>query len=181
MADIAAGLGAVAATIAAIFAGANLYISGQREHRRWIREVLIDAYVELIRTSYDAAAGAVGVLNAHKEGRPVDESRPFAELIDRSHLRQTEILTRLRLLAGGEVITAAEALHLADHVVVDLALDPKGIPSASAWDTSKEDVRLARERLVDAARDSVHLPVGVAVDRALSRLGRTGASWLADR
>ena len=37
-------LSAVAATIAAAFAGLTLYVSGRREHLQWIRESLVNSY-----------------------------------------------------------------------------------------------------------------------------------------
>jgi hypothetical protein len=49
------------------------------------------------------------------------------------HQRHRYALTRLRIIAPSTVVAAAEALHEADHAVVDAALDGSDIPREEIW------------------------------------------------
>src|SRR5262249_3590095 len=50
-------LSAIAATIAAVLAGFTLYLSGRREHRQWLRNSLVDSYVNYLAASFERAGG----------------------------------------------------------------------------------------------------------------------------
>lgn len=45
-------LSAVAARLAAVLAGVNLYVTGRRELTKWAREVLVDAFTALLTGSF---------------------------------------------------------------------------------------------------------------------------------
>jgi len=151
-------LSAVAATVAAVFAGLTLYVSGRREHRRWIRDSLVESYVNYLTASFDGPGRrALGARRQADEAADLDEYRRQAA---EAHGRQTAALTRLRMIAPPTVVAAAEALHEADHAVVDAALDESGLPAEDAWKQLRTMQWSARSAFVDQARRSLGLAPG---------------------
>jgi hypothetical protein len=69
---------------------------------------------------------------------------------------ETDTLTRLRLLAPSRVVTAAEALHEAEHKVVDVCF-AEPLASAETLESAREPVRRARAQLLESARSTLHL------------------------
>jgi hypothetical protein len=153
MSQLPSVLSAVAAAIAAILAGLNLYVSGRREHRKWIRDALIDAYVEYLGASF--RGGGTGVLRRAFDRRLSAEEMENARLkLDESRTLQNQNLTRLRLIAPKDVVKAAEALHNADLKVWDAAFASLDPPSDTEWGRMRDAQRDARHRFIDEARRS---------------------------
>src|SRR5664279_4220264 len=50
--DVAAVFSGVAATVAAVLSGLSLYVSGRREHLKWVRAALEVAFVDFLVASY---------------------------------------------------------------------------------------------------------------------------------
>jgi hypothetical protein len=71
MTEFATALSAVGATLAALFAGLTLYLAGRREHQRWLRDVLIDAYVAYLGSSFQNMARSAR--NARLAGKEISE------------------------------------------------------------------------------------------------------------
>jgi hypothetical protein len=153
---------AVAATIAAAFAGLTLYVSGRREHLQWIRESLLGSYENYLTASFDAPGrhGRQPRLRGD-EGKALEEHRRKAADAQR---RQTATLTKLRMIAPSSVVAAAEALHEADHAVVDAALDGPDVPDEDNWRQLRMMQWTARSAFVDQVRRSLGLgpsaPIG---------------------
>jgi hypothetical protein len=59
-------LSAIAAAIAAVLAGLGLYVSGRREHRQWLRNSLVDSYMNYLTASFES--GGREVLQARLRG-----------------------------------------------------------------------------------------------------------------
>lgn len=161
MSIIPSVLSAIAATIAAVLAGLTLYLAGQREHRQWIRHSLVDSYVSYLTASFDS--GARKAFEARLRGESLaalgDHQRQAAEV----HGQQTAILTRLRMIAPSAVVTAAEALHEADHAVVDAVLDAPAMPDERIWEQLRSTQWSARSAFVDQARSSLGLGSGAQI------------------
>lgn len=153
MAVAADVLTAGAASVAALLSGVNLYVSGRREEQRWNREALIEAFLTFVGASFsfNAACTAGG-----RVGRNDQESLKYALQAIDAHDTETHTLTRLRLLASSAVVAEAEALHAAEHRLVEISFsdDPDERAERQAKRTM---VRKARERLVKAARADLHL------------------------
>ncbi|MGW4531799.1 hypothetical protein ACWEOI_12700 [Nocardia sp. NPDC004340] len=84
----------MAASLAAALSAATLYISGRRENRKWLREALIDAYVEYLDT---------GVLRAtfEREQPPIDNENWAAARDKQHHAREQFVdVTRKSLQLG---------------------------------------------------------------------------------
>lgn len=113
-------LSAIAATIAAALAGLTLYVTGRRDHLHWIRESLVDSYEKYLTASFEAPAhrGRQARL-CGIEGQDLDEYRTQAA---EAHHRQTDALTKLRMIAPATVVAAAEA-----------ALDGPDVPDDDLW------------------------------------------------
>lgn len=147
-------LSAVAATIAAALAGLTLYVSGRREHLHWIRESLVNSYEDYLTASFDAP-GQRG-LQARIQGDDGKLEEYRGQAAD-AHRRQTDALTRLRMIAPSSVVTAAEVLHEADHAVVDAALDGFAAPDEDTWARLRTMQWQARSAFVDQVRRSLGL------------------------
>ena len=114
-------LSASAATLAAVFAGLTLYFSGRREHRRWVRDALVDTYVTYLDASFRASPRSAREARL-ANGAGSSEVAQARQLAVTSHAVLMDTLTRLRILALPAVVSAAEDLHQADHEVLDFAL-----------------------------------------------------------
>jgi hypothetical protein len=144
MADLASIVGAGAAAVAATLAGTNLFLSERREQSKWVREALIEAYVAFLQASFELGK----VTRQLRSARPADriaEVRGLEKRAGRLHEQQTEVLTRLRLLALPMIIRAAEDLDENDHAVTDLAL--AAVPADETdWADARRRRQLARGR-----------------------------------
>ncbi|WP_405430385.1 hypothetical protein [Micromonospora sp. NBC_00617] len=106
MTNVAPVVSAVAATIAAIFAGAGLVAAARRENTKWAREELVDSLSAFL----DASFTCKGIV---KDGIRMIDDLSRSEVDDiyrRAHdveLRMREVQTRLRLLATPEIVDAA--------------------------------------------------------------------------
>ena len=139
MADIAGVIGAAAATLAASFSGAGLYLSGRREERRWRREALLDGVQLLVELSFDRSFAAVQGIRSRAglEGGDMEElRRTEAE----RHFEFDSILSRLRLLAVDAVVDAAVDVHLHDNRLVELGLSSDQATVEAIWWSSNESV-----------------------------------------
>jgi hypothetical protein len=162
----------VAATLAALFAGANLYILGRRERQKWLRESLLEAFADYLGMSFDTGLLCSDLERARAAGATPDELRAFETKLD--HLLRTQLgaLTRIRLLADGRVVAAAQDLHMADHARVDWARRPQ--PEARDGD-------LRRKLRTRAVRDEFLLAAKGAMGIAVPTLTPSVESWTAHR
>jgi hypothetical protein len=154
-------LSAIAATIAVVLAGFSLYVSGRREHLRWIRESLVASYEDYLTASFDAP-GLRG-LQARQRGDAGEALDPYRRQVADAHSNQTAALTRLRMIAPSDVVAAAETLHEADHAVTAV-LDATDIPDADTWAELRAQQWDARSAFVNQVRRSLGLgasaPIG---------------------
>ncbi|MCX4093612.1 hypothetical protein [Nocardia sp. alder85J] len=97
MTQFPAILSAVAASMAAVLSSATLYLSGRRDHRRWLREALIEAYVDFLGASF--ATGGPKARSLSTDDTDPEALARTKNDSDEAHRLQTERLTRLRLIA----------------------------------------------------------------------------------
>lgn len=168
MAGLAAILAAVAASIGAGLTALNLYVTGRRDTKKWVREALIESYVSYLNASFEQSSASRRLISARRSRVFEKELQALVVRIEAGRRTQNDVLTRLRLLATAEVVAAAEELLLANRAAAEVALDLTRIPSVEAWDAPRELLKIARERLVDAARRSIHLPLGKPIDSRLA-------------
>jgi hypothetical protein len=107
-------ISAIAASAAATLAALNLVVSGRREHTKWARDTLIEVFSSFVDLSFESKDLVKrAVRQGGIENWPLD-----ADAVVRAEARDTErqmreMQSRLRLLAGPEVIDAAQRLRLA--------------------------------------------------------------------
>ncbi|AZM53090.1 hypothetical protein DMA15_11195 [Streptomyces sp. WAC 01529] len=98
-------LGVWAAWAAALTSAATLIVTtvvgGRREHRLWVRDALTDAFVAFLEASWEHS-DLFHAQSGQSERPPAGATEAYAEM--RSQL------TRLRLLASGNVLRACEEL-----------------------------------------------------------------------
>jgi hypothetical protein len=124
------------------------------------RKLFIDALAVFLDASFThtsacrpLTASALG----HRSAPPEEHQRRTAVVA--AHQVETDILTRLRLLAPSHVITDAETLHEAEHALATLcfAQEPD-------LDGAMVPVRHAREQFLRSARSALQLrdsaPIG---------------------
>lgn len=161
MTDIVPALGAIAATIAAILAGLNLWVVGKREERRWTREALVDVLVAYLQTSFRNEARAI--LEGRLRGCTEQQLALWRGTCDDAHADQMQTLTRLRLLAPASLIAAAEELHTADHEVTTYASEVPDADVGPAWQDLRQRQRSAREAVIVHGRTAIGVGNGAAI------------------
>ncbi|MFF0631298.1 hypothetical protein ACFYTS_02225 [Nocardia sp. NPDC004151] len=157
-------ISAVAASIAAVLAGITLYISGRRENRKWLRESLIDAYVGYLDASFGSGGAYARI--ARVEGHDASMFTEMRTRTNDAYDAQAVVLTRLRLIAPRSVVSAAEALHLADYGVMHATFDRQQPPTDDdAWIAARDEQHRAREHFIRVTRQSLRLGQGSSVAR----------------
>jgi len=166
MANLTTILGAAAATLAAVFTGISLYLTGRREHNKWVRDALIDSYVTYLSVSFRSGSAAKKLVEVRKNN---GSDRQRQELVKESrscHQSLNDTLSRLRLLAGRNVVTAAESLRLIDFQLAEHA-QHSTLPDEGDWRKLRSQATGSREAFIDAARRSMGLPAGSPISPLL--------------
>jgi hypothetical protein len=143
-----------AAGLAAVLAAINLYVSGRRELNKWTREALIETFVTFLDASFRQNRACRTLASGVS---PTEEDRTrLHRAVVAAHDLQTDTLTRLRLLAPSRVVTAAEALHEAEHKLASVCIaEPRR--SAEELEDARVPVRRARAHLLESARSTLRL------------------------
>jgi hypothetical protein len=159
--NLAAIASAVAATLAAVFAGVNLYLSGRRDRVRWVRESAADSFVEFLTASYDHRTACKRLIQEPVLGAE------RAGLVDRALAADDQMLkclSRLRMLTTPDAVDAAIGLHRHNNAYFALAtgaptVAPTRIPPIPTPDlaTTNTGFRVARDHLVTAAKRALSL------------------------
>lgn len=163
MAVSAAELSAGAALVAAGFSGTTLWLTGHRDERKWRREAMVETLVQFFAASFVGLSRQA--LSAREQGEDLE---PFRNKYDAFHGTQMDALTRLRIIAPNNVISAAEKLHEADDAVRDSIF----LSTVELSEEERRDLRRrrteAREALLDAARKTLGLgkshPIGALIN-----------------
>jgi hypothetical protein len=157
MPEPASLVSAGAASLAAVLAGLNLYLSGRRERQKWAREALVEVFDTFLGTSFDTGAACRRLARARLADAPAEELADLARTIRELHGTQTMCLTRIRLLANRTAVEAAVRLHSADHAYVDLA--QRTDRQLGADDPGLRMARVARDAFIVAAKRAMGIPV----------------------
>ncbi|GII24364.1 hypothetical protein [Planosporangium mesophilum] len=149
-------LSAVAASVAAVFAGVNLYLSGRREHVKWARDALVETFRAFLDASFqskDAVKAAVRLSWSGGDPGRLAELRREAVAVEHEMRR---LQTRLRLLTSSEVVASAHALRsaVAEYVAVLDAIDPV---SAETDRELRRRLWTLREAFIAAAKGTLAL------------------------
>lgn len=162
MTSLTSVLSAVSATLAAVLSGGTLYLTGRREHRKWLRDALIEAYVDYLEASFSGSpAQALELRASNDEAGLAERAAKSKEARDRQMLS----LTRLRLIAAPAVIEAAEQLHMADVSVMATAFEGP-IPVDRRWDHARERQQQCRRWFIRETRRSLGLGAGADIGLA---------------
>lgn len=143
---------AVAATIAAVFSGAGLWLTASREERKWQRDALVDTVVQYLDASF--ASPAAQLMRKRREGRLDVADR---EGVAAAHQKSLNALTRLRVVASANVVGCAEELHVADDEGSDIVLTATRLPDDEHWDRMLDHRRQLRLALLPAVRRGLRL------------------------
>lgn len=145
-------LSAVAAALAAVFAGLNLYLSGRREHVHWARDALVDTFVDFLTASYDHKFACRRLLRAAREPGTAGVSPALLEQAQQAHDQMMRCVSRLRMLTTEEVVEAALRLHEYNDLHYELATRPGEPPSCEEEREALLPFDADRDRLVRAAK-----------------------------
>jgi hypothetical protein len=159
--SVAAVVGALTAIAAALFSGLTLYLSGRRETRKWIRESVLGALVQLLDASFMRPSSRARrlLLDPTSNGNLAQ----FKQRAEEAHRAQNDALTKLRLLAARPVVQAAEKLHSADEAVVETVLGDGGPAPEPEWRSARAQQKIAREQLINEARKMLQLNKGAEI------------------
>jgi len=117
---------AVAAAVAAVLAGWNLYLSGRREHVRWARDALVDTFVDFLTASYDHKDVCRRLLRSAPGAGTAGASQVLLDRAQDAHDQMMRCITRLRMLTTEDAVEAALRLHEYDDLHYELATRAAG-------------------------------------------------------
>jgi hypothetical protein len=158
-------LSAIAAAVAAVFAGLNLYVSGRRQHSQWARQALVESLVQYMNASFDVSRACSRISRLRSEGATLSDLQALRqETEDALHNVQLPIMTRLRLLCPPGVADAAQVLHAQDHVRLALAF--KELAKEDLLKNAQEARREARILMINEARAALRLPRNARIPTA---------------
>jgi hypothetical protein len=141
-----------AAGLAAVLAGANLYLSPRQELDKWTREILIEVLTEFLDASY---AHSSACRNIYRHRPALKERNELKSRILAAHSKETEALTRLRILSPPPVVKAAHTLFEAEYQLSEPCfLDDT---PADGYDALILTVRQCRTQFIEAARSALGL------------------------
>ena len=151
--NVVGAVTAGAASLAAVLAGVNLYVSGRREINKWTRETLVEIFVAFLDASFKHGAICRTLL---RDAPPEPKRHSLRADVVAAHDMEADALTRLRLLATSRVITAAQALIEAEHTLAAACfVDP--LPPLQDAENLLDRVRQVRVNLVESARSALRL------------------------
>jgi hypothetical protein len=158
--DVASILSAGAASIAAVLSGIGLYVSGQREEARWMRETLLEAFEGFLNASFETTSTAKYLGGFRGTGTPIDRDEAVKR-IRSLHEAQLDSLTRLRLLADANVIHAAADVHDGDYGFVQMMTrDPR--PTEEEYQAAVSEAHRRRETFLATTRQALRVSGKVA-------------------
>ncbi|GIM97630.1 hypothetical protein Ato02nite_094230 [Paractinoplanes toevensis] len=157
MSNLAPVIAATAASVAAALTGVSLFVTGRREHARWAREALVDAFTDYMKASFTCSRSCrQGATLRSSQGDSPEVEKAQAQARE-AHDAQMEILTRLRILGTRSIVRAAIALHEAGHEMSDLVFESPEPLTEEDWTRADSALWRARDRFVDTARSSMKL------------------------
>jgi hypothetical protein len=153
--DVTGAVAAAAAGLAAAFAGVNLYLTGRRELNKWTRETFVELFVAFLDASFkQGTASGVLLRSALSDAERI---RLQAEVVA-AHDVEIETLTRLRLLAPSNVVTAALTLLETERRVATACFLESSLPIPDDPESLFKPVFQARGQLIESARSAIRLP-----------------------
>lgn len=139
MGVLPAVISAVAATVAAVLAGINIYLSRRSENVKWARETLVETFTEFLDASFASKSAAKEAARLGREEPGSPEIATLRAEAERAENRMRSLQTRLRLLTTAELVDAAAALRYAVRDYIASLDDPGG--------RSTEDDKAERDQL----------------------------------
>jgi hypothetical protein len=141
-----------AAGLAAVFAGANLYLSPRQDLDKWTRETLIEVLTAFLDASF---AHSSACRNVYRHAPDLAEHNELRNRILAAHSKETEALTRLRILAPPSVVEAALILFEAEYQLSEPCFIDD--TSADPYEALILSVRQRRALFIEAARSALGL------------------------
>jgi len=156
MSVLPATISAVAATVAAVLAGINIYLTRRNENVKWAREALVDTFTRFLSASFSSKDAVKRAVRAALDDPSAAEIAILRREAEEAERRMRDLQTTLRLLTGDDVVTAAQELRYAVRDYIDFAEDPGSVTAAA--DKRLRDQLWARRRsFIAAAQKSLAL------------------------
>jgi hypothetical protein len=127
---------------------------------KWTREALVEAFVAFLAASF-RQTGVCRILTS-QASLPDPERHDLRTAVIEVHDLETDILTRLRLLAPSRVVKAAETVHEAEHRLVAVCFE-EPLPRSDVIDSAVVPVRRAHAQFLEAARSTLRLSDTAAI------------------
>lgn len=104
-------LSAVAATVAAILTGFNLYLSRRQEDIKWSRSVLMDTFGQFLDASFRSKDAVKAAYKISRSGASPVQITALRQEAVAAELEMRVLQTRLLLLGSAELVGAAQSLR----------------------------------------------------------------------
>jgi hypothetical protein len=131
VAVLPAAISAVAATIAAVLAGINIYLNRHSENVKWARVTLVETFTEFLNASFEVTSAVKEAARIGREDPGAPEIASLRAEAFVAEARMRNLQTRLRLLTNVELIGAAQSLRLAIRTYIASLDEPVVIPAES--------------------------------------------------
>ena len=141
-----------AAGLAAVLAGANLYLSPRQELDKWTRETLIEILTAFLDASFSHSSTCRKI---HELAPALQERNELRRSVLAAHSKETEALTRLRILSPPSVVKAAHMLFEAEYRLSEPCF--LGNASVDGYNALILPVRQCRAEFIEAARSALGL------------------------
>jgi hypothetical protein len=149
----------IGALLAAAFSGIALLTTSNLEHRKWVRDALVESIVECLTIDLRGAKLARTLAEASATGinqGTQPDARTLAELTE-IHGSSLDILTRLRLLAGATTFEAAYRMHSVYDQWIELAHTSSAATPDNRVQELQQRSAKARQTFVEQARRELKL------------------------
>jgi hypothetical protein len=119
----------VAATVAAVLAGINIYLNRRSENVKWARATLVETFTEFLNASFEVTGAVKEAARVGRDDPGAPEIGPLRAEAFRAEARMRNLQTRLRLLTTVELVGAAQSLRLAIRSYIASLDEPVVIPA----------------------------------------------------
>ena len=152
MNDVAPIASLLAATLAAILAAINLYVSGRRERVKWVREALVDTFVNFLAASYNHKDLCKRIYWLPPAPEQTDEVRKLRQQAETTYDEIMDCITRMRVLTTADLAGKAFQLrcHNRDYYRLVTAGDSK--PTVEADEQARRAFDNDRAAFIEAAK-----------------------------
>jgi len=153
---VPASISAVAATIAAILAAVNIYLTRRSEKVKWARETLVETFTQFLDASFESKNAIKLAARTALADPGSPEIERLRQEAARAEAEMRSLQTRLRLLTTPALVEAAQSLRFAVRDYID-SLGDLGAISPQSDKALRDELWRRREAFIAAVKEVLSL------------------------